>query len=280
MAWGLCAPVSRSTAPAGPARCPVSAGSRHPAPVRGPTGAVRSSRGHRRVGTEAGVLQQRARPRTQASPRSQGPGRPPDVGAFPQPAGPGGQCRSRSGAPWGWRCPGRPQHGRAGASCSVALSSWGHLSETGPLGPSCSLGSRHLGQLPAVYQLCCQKHQMQTLVLSPIVCVSCTQRLPSLSLSFSSVGRYRNTLIGCALRRHSWNKCDDDSKVGCKVCVSGNVGLTSSWGSGLFLEKLSVGATVMSSVDPPLTAPDVRFKGQFGHSLTPSPVQWCLLRAG
>lgn len=77
--WGLCAPVSRSTAPAGPARCPVSAGSRHPAPVRGPTGAVRSSRGHRRVGTEAGVLQQRARPRTQASPRSRGPGRPLDV---------------------------------------------------------------------------------------------------------------------------------------------------------------------------------------------------------
>lgn len=207
-------------------------------------------------------------------------GGPRTSGAFPQPAGPGGQCRSRSGAPWGWRCPGRPQHGRAGASCSVALSSWGHLRETGPLGPSCSLGSRHLGQLPAVYQLCCQKHQMQTLVLSPVVCVSCTQRLPSLSLSFSSVGRYRNTLTGWAFRRHLWNKYDDDSKVGCKVCVSGNVGLTSTWGSGLFLEKLSVGATVMSSVDPPLTAPDVRFKGQFGHSLTPSPVQWCLLRAG
>lgn len=44
MLWDLCAPVSRSAVPAGPARCPISAG-----------------------------------PRTQASPGSQGPGRPPDV---------------------------------------------------------------------------------------------------------------------------------------------------------------------------------------------------------
>lgn len=192
----MCVSVSGSVGPAGPARCPVSAGSRHPAPARGPTGAVRSSRGqvNRRMGTEAGELWQRVRPRTQASPRSRGPGWPPDVRRISpagrarplMPASAGrrsgegsGQHQSRSRAPWGWRCPVQPLHCRAGASCSVAQSGWGHLRETGPLCPSCSRGSGHLGQflggrlLPAVCQLRRQKHQMQTLVLSPAVCVSC-----------------------------------------------------------------------------------------------------------
>lgn len=154
MLWDLCAPVSRSAVPAGPARCPFSAG-----------------------------------PRTQASPGSRVQGGPRMSGAFPQPASPGGQRQSRSGAPWGWGCPGQSRHGEAGARCSVAQRNWGHLGETGPLCPSRSLGSRHLGQPPAVRLLCYQKQQTQTLVLSPAVRVSRAQRRPSLSLGSSSVRR-------------------------------------------------------------------------------------------
>lgn len=60
--------------------------------------------------------------------------------------------------------------------------------------------------------------------------------------------------------------------MGWKVRVSGALGLISTWGSVLFLEKLSGGAPVLSSVDPPLTAPDLRFQGQAGIRPRPHPL--------
>lgn len=140
---------------------------------------------HRWVGTQAGVLQQRARPRTQASPRSRGPGRSPDVRCI-SPAGKSRRAASvQERKPLGVGVPG----------AAPAWQGWGLM-----LGGSEQLGTlegdgaplpklQSRGQLPAVCLLCYQKHQTQTLVLSPAACVSGARRLPSLGLRFSSVRR-------------------------------------------------------------------------------------------
>lgn len=125
--------------------------------------------------------------------RFPGPGQPPDVRCI-SPA-----SKSRRAASVQERSPlgvGVPRAIPAWRGWGLMLSGseklgtlGGETGDTGPLCPSRSLGSRHLGQPPAVRLLCYQKQQTQTLVLCPAVRVSRAQRRPSLSLGSSSVRR-------------------------------------------------------------------------------------------